>query len=167
MTDMDFMKFVDELQGQIDKLKKMIKGAGGGSTVTITPTLESGEKLADYSIDGTAGAIYAPLNVLFSTTERVIGKWIDGSDIYEKTLDLGEDVSVSSWTTVANVSDLNISLLVDAISIQSSSSVSFIEYWADNGTLKAQSLRSSASDLVRYITLRYTKTTTRTTKRKK
>lgn len=35
-------------------------GGGGGSTVTITPTLATGTKIADYSIDGTAGALYAP-----------------------------------------------------------------------------------------------------------
>lgn len=35
-------------------------GGGGGSTVTITPTLSTGTKIADYSIDGTTGALYAP-----------------------------------------------------------------------------------------------------------
>ena len=35
-------------------------GGGGGSTVTITPTLSTGTKIADYSIDGTIGALYAP-----------------------------------------------------------------------------------------------------------
>lgn len=35
-------------------------GGGGGSDVTITPTLSTGQKLADYSIDGTSGAIYMP-----------------------------------------------------------------------------------------------------------
>lgn len=35
-------------------------GGGGGSTVTITPTLESGTKIADYSIDSTSGSLYAP-----------------------------------------------------------------------------------------------------------
>ena len=35
-------------------------GGGGGSTVTITPTLESGTKIADYSIDSNEGSLYAP-----------------------------------------------------------------------------------------------------------
>ena len=35
-------------------------GGGGGSTVTITPTLSTGTKIADYSIDGSTGALYAP-----------------------------------------------------------------------------------------------------------
>lgn len=32
----------------------------GGSTVTITPTISTGTKIADYSIDGTSGELYAP-----------------------------------------------------------------------------------------------------------
>ena len=35
-------------------------GGGGGSKVTITPTLSSGEKIADFEIDGTQGELYAP-----------------------------------------------------------------------------------------------------------
>ena len=35
-------------------------GGGGGSTVTITPSLQSGTKVADYVIDGVGGALYAP-----------------------------------------------------------------------------------------------------------
>lgn len=33
---------------------------GGGSEVSITPTYDSGIKIADYSIDGTQGEIYIP-----------------------------------------------------------------------------------------------------------
>lgn len=33
---------------------------GGGSTISITPTLSSGTKIADYEIDGVTGEIYAP-----------------------------------------------------------------------------------------------------------
>lgn len=35
-------------------------GGGGGSEVSITPVLTQGTKIADYSIDGTAGELYAP-----------------------------------------------------------------------------------------------------------
>lgn len=38
-------------------------GGGGGSTVTITPTLESGTKIADYTIDSENGELYAPDDV--------------------------------------------------------------------------------------------------------
>lgn len=35
-------------------------GGGGGSNVEITPTLQSGTKIADFEIDGVSGALYAP-----------------------------------------------------------------------------------------------------------
>lgn len=35
-------------------------GGGGGSEVSITPVLTGGTKIADYSIDSTAGELYAP-----------------------------------------------------------------------------------------------------------
>ena len=35
-------------------------GGGGGSDVEITPTLQSGTKIADFEIDGVSGALYAP-----------------------------------------------------------------------------------------------------------
>jgi len=36
------------------------QSGGGGSTVTITPTLSEGIKIADFEIDGNSGALYAP-----------------------------------------------------------------------------------------------------------
>lgn len=56
-------KVYDELYGMIEDLKKKVAAISGGSVVTITPTLQSGEKLADYSIDGTEGSIYSPAQV--------------------------------------------------------------------------------------------------------
>lgn len=38
----------------------MYRGVGSGSTVEITPTYNSGIKIADYSIDGEDGEIYIP-----------------------------------------------------------------------------------------------------------
>ena len=35
-------------------------GGGGGSDVSITPVITEGTKIADYSIDGAAGELYAP-----------------------------------------------------------------------------------------------------------
>ena len=35
-------------------------GGGGGSDVEITPTLQSGTKIADFEINGVTGALYAP-----------------------------------------------------------------------------------------------------------
>ena len=56
---MTIEKVYDELYGMIDDLKKHI-AAGGGTDVTIVPALESGTKVADYTIGEDEGVIYAP-----------------------------------------------------------------------------------------------------------
>ena len=62
MDENTMMRFVDELQGQIDRLKKMVKAAEK-SDVTITPALSEGVKVADFEIDGNEGSIYSPTQV--------------------------------------------------------------------------------------------------------
>ena len=57
VTMENLAKWIDELAGEIENLKRK---AGGGSSVTITPELESGVKIADYTIGMTEGALYAP-----------------------------------------------------------------------------------------------------------
>lgn len=118
------------LEGYVEGMINLGGGGGGGSNVTIEPTLETGTKIADYTIDETSGELYAPTPVtytagenvqiseqnvisatdttytagnniqiseqnvisakssqpIYSTTEQVIGKWIDDRDVYEKTL---------------------------------------------------------------------------------
>ena len=117
------------VQYQNGKMRTSEGGGSGGSTVTITPTLLSGEKIADYEIDGVPGALYAPqgggggasslsdlddvdinnpangqilvyrgsnskwenenglpyVPEIYSTEEREIGVWIDGKPLYQKT----------------------------------------------------------------------------------
>lgn len=51
------------MQGNIDftgSLSGSIAGGSGGLDVTITPTLQSGTKIADYTIDSESGSLYAP-----------------------------------------------------------------------------------------------------------
>ena len=50
-------RWIDELAAEIEILKRK---KGGGDDVTITPTLESGAKIADYTIGENEGALYAP-----------------------------------------------------------------------------------------------------------
>lgn len=60
-----------------------------GTGITITYTKIVGVKYGGAS------------EVTYSTTEQKVGKWIDGSDIYQITLDLGSNVNFSSgWQNV-------------------------------------------------------------------
>ena len=99
--------------------------------------------------------------VHYSTDEQIIGTWIDGKTLYEKTFDLtgiSDNLTVGDWTTV--MSNLTgIEKIIDAKSLQNESVISFIEYSYDsaNSRLYGKSLRQGANDYVRYLTLQYTK----------
>ena len=96
----------------------------------------------------------------YSTSEQVVGTWIDRKPIYERTWDLKSDVIVGQWTTVMSITGLNIDKIINSISIQNDPAISMIEYWVDGNTLKGNTLRNNAgNDYVRYLTLQYTKTT--------
>lgn len=58
---------------------------GGGSDVEITPTIQSGTKIADFEVDGLSGELYAPM-IQYSNTEQVVGTWTDGRTLYQKTI---------------------------------------------------------------------------------
>lgn len=92
-------------------------GGGGGSTVTITPTLATGTKIADFEIDGEAGALYAPNEEpthQYSNTLKTVGSWFNGEPVYEfsyigsgdplpTSITLITDLQMPTGKTVADV----------------------------------------------------------------
>lgn len=77
METQNLAKWISELQAQIDQVKRLAIAAGssGGDTVTITPALESGTKIADYTIgEDTSGSLYAPTP---ASPEPSIGPFVD------------------------------------------------------------------------------------------
>lgn len=66
------------LSGVIDEMLSgsvagniQFESGGGGSNVTITPTLESGTKVADFTIDDTSGSLYAPTPITYSAGTNI------------------------------------------------------------------------------------------------
>lgn len=89
---MKLEKVYDELYGMIEDLKKQIAALSGGDEVTITPALESGTKVADYTIGETEGSLFAPTapGVAYSTTEQVVGS-LGTTPLYSRIFE-------GSWT---------------------------------------------------------------------
>lgn len=52
----------EDVQRPLSRIEDLLikGGGGGGTTVTITPTLSTGTKIADYTLNGEGGALYAP-----------------------------------------------------------------------------------------------------------
>ena len=82
-----------------DEFEVVITNPQEGQVMRYNATSEQWENGDDYHV--------------YSTDERVVGKWIDGSKIYEKTVYLNSRVDVKNdWSTVV-YTDSNIDKLID------------------------------------------------------
>lgn len=104
----------------------------------------------------------------YSTTEQVVGYWIDGSPIYEQTIQLSSDVTVgaNAWLNSAVTVNENITVL-DGTAMYYSSQYDMYTIWkfmglqTNTSNKKAIDLYNSrdASCLVSVLTIRYIKPT--------
>lgn len=94
----------------------------------------------------------------YSTDEQVVGTWIDGSTVYEKTFDLGSDVTYSAGWHTLNIPKGNINRIFDGLLI-SDAGLSFNIGLACNDATYLEILVYSGTSQVagRYIKARYTK----------
>ena len=114
-------KWIDELAGDIELLKK--RKSGGGDTVTITSTLETGSKIADYSIGDTTGSLYAPTPFIpkdYSTTEQDTGlKWFDGRPVYCKVIRIGEMPNSTAKSVLHNIESFDFFIELHGVALTS------------------------------------------------
>lgn len=142
---------------------KNAAGGGGGSTVVPNPQEEPTDTLNTIGIDGVVydieGGSEGEGVEIYSEDEYIVGKWIDGKKLYQKTYHLAQAITVAgggTWTdTGINISDIE--MLVDSKFSQDIAVWDAINGINDNGILKATIL-ASGSLTVDTITLRYTKT---------
>ena len=107
-------------------------------------------------------------SIEYSTTEKVIGKWIDGSDLYEKTIDIGAIEATLSKDVAHGIS---IGTLVSAqgSAYNSSTSMWFPIPYVDNDAsyqrycyvtdtnVRVGGAANAAAVSKCYVTIRYTK----------
>lgn len=102
---------------------------------------------------------------VYSTTEKIVGEWIDGRSIYEKTYDLGSDTSISynSWTVVNATYPSNMDLIIHVDATTSGGTYASGISTGKNtssGKFEMQTGRNGNNNqAVRYFTVQYTKTT--------
>lgn len=104
-------KVYDELYGMIEDLKKKIAALSSGDEVTITPALESGVKVADYTIGEDTGSLYAPAEKsgVYSTDETEVGIY-KGSPLYRKVFTSA--TALTGTSTTIDISSLNVDIPV-------------------------------------------------------
>lgn len=109
----------------------------------------------------------------YSTDEKVVGKWIDGSDIYEKTFHNSETIllTASDWTNdISFVDASDVDLLIDAEAVRTIGATSAYGYFqyaitAATGAFNIYNARNLAVE-IDTVTLRYIKKTTTELKKK-
>ena len=101
----------------------------------------------------------------YSNNEQIIGVWVDGSDIFEKTYSFNSDVAISmtGWTDL-NTSipnDVNFSTFINAwgVDANGTNQGTFLCGLNASNHVQMQSLRNGSGNInVRKIILQYTKT---------
>lgn len=100
----------------------------------------------------------------YSNTEQVIGTWVDGSTIYEKTYSFDSDVSISmtGWTDLNSLipNDVNFSVFVNVwgVDANGTNQGTFLCGLNASSHVQMQSLRNGSGNInVRKIVLQYTK----------
>ena len=122
--------------------------------------------------DNATGGVYAPIIPMqmaskYSTDEKVVGQWVDGKPLYQKTLYFDGTVPKDTWTD-HNISDVDKIWVYDAFGKRSSDyRYNGINYFGSDDYMamainRTQIYISYPTQTVMtndYITVRYTKTT--------
>lgn len=163
---------VQTVPNLVQILRDGLEQAETGEDVVVTQVVTTGTELASIKVgDDPAVKIYAPVvSKNYSTTEHVIGKWIDNSDIYEITLDAGD--LPSNDTLVLDSTPASISHLISIEGFAYSATPGNdrpIPFAADGLNPIRADFTSNKIRLITYtawtgykayVTIRYTKATT-------
>ena len=105
----------------------------------------------------------------YSTTEHIVGKWIDGSDVYEKVVDTGSIPDTTSKTVPHNISDIDkiINYVIIAKSNETTISLPYvtssgspaITSYLSNTAITITSLGNLSNYSESHAIIRYTKNT--------
>ncbi len=142
--------------------------SGGGTEVVANPSESATDDLETIKIGNTVYDIHGsgtwtPEGQLvhhYSTSEKIVGTWIDGSTIYERTWDLGSATAFpnNTWTSIVNNIGIPINKIIKCEGVQADPCAVSFDIWFDtsSNSLKARSLRDG-NESIRYFTIQYTK----------
>ena len=173
------------IQNSIELLEKAVEngsGSGGASTAADVSYDNTSSHLTADDVQEAIDEINAkiPPAVEYSTTEHVIGKWLDGSILYEKTIDTGEIPNYQDKSVAHGISNLGNVVGISGVANNPTSGyfaplpyvqndVTYqIAIYVDDTNIHVVTGRDMSAYSVSYVTLRYTKAVTeaKTTRKK-
>ena len=102
---------------------------------------------------------YNQLSTHYSTEEQVVGEWIDGKPLYQKTISKVVNLS-TSWTTVDTIENLDYATIIAGNVSSYTHMHPFFEFVIDGNSIKVDTTNSGYSgNRLIIITVQYTKTT--------
>ena len=109
MDERTMLRYVDELQGQIDRLKKMINGGGGGGSVVINP---EGSATADLEKIKSRGIIYGLNYNKNANRPQINGNLLTGNK-NSKQLNIAEEMSEAAYAALSSKNENEIYFLTE------------------------------------------------------
>jgi hypothetical protein len=141
-------------------------GGGGGSSVIPNPTGTPTDTLSTIGIDGAiygiegGGSISGEGVEIYSEDEYIVGKWIDGKKLYQRTYHFSTPITIpsSGWFTT-NISNSDKDTYVEVIGVSPCKAVwNFLGATGDTGDyINILNVRDTAVEC-ESLTIRYTKT---------
>lgn len=106
--------------------------------------------------------------VHYSTSEQVIGTWLNGKPLYEISFEYHGNINANATTVIADLASLNIDDFVSGVGTgyeagwgwgQLPANGSFIRYDTTTNKLQVQTASFALANTTAYFTIRYTKVT--------
>lgn len=126
---------------------------------------------AEWMIDDSGSGSGGGSSVNYSTTEHAVGKWIDGSTVYEKTINTGVLPDNNSNDIAHGISNLGFVLRLDGFAVRPSDNTKLTLPHVNNANLNNQIQVMVVGNYIRittkidrtnfttsYVTIQYTKT---------
>lgn len=109
----------------------------------------------------TDAAVYIGSDTDYSTDEKIVGTWIDGKPIYQKTWELASAVNIGTdWTDITSIVIPNVKRVIESEgSGPDALAYSFPIIGAHDGSFFQCCTSRTNDNAVKYITIRYTKNT--------
>ena len=153
--------------GSDKRLQYLFEHGGGGGADMWTGTQAEYTQQASQIEDGTLVNITDDDQIaqtwhVYSTTEKVVGKWIDNSDVYEKTIKITSSISLSANTWISTgISATNISMVLNSRLMNNAPANLLISITVQNNMWSINSPRSftiNTNERDWYLIVEYTKT---------
>ena len=173
-----FADIAEELSTTVQTVPNLVKVLkdgfqdveAGGSVVEVEAIQTTGTKIATITVDNEDTDLYAPAGgTIYSTDEKVIGTWVDGKPIYEKTWTGLDVTATTAWLQLTDVSIPDIANVINCKLFRESSdtpgtlvAMQISEYGPNDPTFTCIQVKvgsDSANKKIKIVVAQYTKST--------